>query len=86
VYVINGKGSLIRLVAGLFILVSLALAVFINEYWLILTALVGFNLIISSLTGFCPMEMLLRLLRVEEREVCVPKGRFGEFSGSKVTK
>jgi len=75
-YVIGGKGSLIRLVAGVFILGSLALGAFVSEYWLILTALVGFNLIISSLTGFCPMEMLLRLLGAEERQACTPKGRF----------
>lgn len=49
----------IWLVAGIFILLSLALAYFISPYWLILTALVGINLIIFAFTGFCIMANIL---------------------------
>lgn len=50
----------IRAFAGTFILVSLALFYFHSVYWLWLTAFVGANLLQSSVTGFCPLEVLLR--------------------------
>lgn len=56
---------LIRLVAGILILLSLTLAYFFSPYWLILTALVGFNLVIFALTGFCIMANLLVKLGVK---------------------
>ena len=55
---------LIRRIAGSFILLSLALAHYHSPYWLCFTAFVGFNLLQSSFTNFCPMEMLLRKLGV----------------------
>ena len=51
---------LIRRFAGVFVLASLALAYFHSRYWLWFTAFVGFNLLQSSFTGFCPLEMMLR--------------------------
>jgi hypothetical protein len=56
---------IVRLAAGLFILLSLSLGVeaspiFHNVNWLWFTAFVGFNLFQSSLTQFCPLEMMLR--------------------------
>ena len=57
----------IRLIAGSFILVSLALALLVSYYWLIFTAFVGVNLSQSALTGFCPMEFLLKKLGVQEK-------------------
>jgi len=56
----------IRMIAGSFVLVSLLLAVFVSPYWLWFTAFVGANLFQSSLTGFCPMESLLKKLGVGE--------------------
>ena len=50
----------VRVVAGTFILVSLALAVWVNHYWLLFTAFVGVNLIQSAFTHFCPAAMILR--------------------------
>jgi hypothetical protein len=50
----------IRFFAGVFILASLALARFHSPHWLWFTAFVGFNLLQSSLTGFCPLEMVLK--------------------------
>lgn len=49
----------LHLVAGIVILLSLGLAYFFSKYWLILTALVGLNLVIFSLTGFCLMANIL---------------------------
>jgi hypothetical protein len=51
---------LIRRIAGGFILGSLALAHFHSPHWLWFTAFVGFNLIQSSFTNFCPLEILLK--------------------------
>ena len=50
--------------AGGVVLLSLVLAHFVSPLWLWLTALVGFNLVQSSITGFCPAAMLLRKLGV----------------------
>ena len=50
----------IRLIAGTFILASLALAHWVSPYWLWFTAFVGVNLIQSSITRWCLMEDILR--------------------------
>ncbi len=57
---------LVRIIAGLFIMLSLALAHFTNSIdmshpnWLWFTAFVGFNLFQSGLTRFCPMDIMLK--------------------------
>ena len=51
---------IVLLVAGSMILISLGLAYYVSQAWLLLTAFVGANLIISSLTRFCPMVVILR--------------------------
>ncbi len=48
--------------AGLMILISLALYYFHSPYWLLLTAFVGLNLAQSSFTGICPAEMIFKRL------------------------
>lgn len=48
--------------AGFMVLVSLALAWLVHPYWLFLTAFVGFNLIQSAFTGFCPAAIVFRKL------------------------
>jgi len=50
---------IIRRFAGAFILVSLLLAHYHSAYWLWFTAFVGFNLLQSSFTNVCPLEMIL---------------------------
>jgi hypothetical protein len=49
----------IRRFAGVFILASVALAWLVNPWWLLFTAFVGFNLLQSSFTAFCPLERIL---------------------------
>ncbi len=56
--------SIIRIMAGFFILLSLALGIegspiFVSKWFLAFTAFVGFNLFQSGFTGFCPPEKLL---------------------------
>jgi Inner membrane protein YgaP-like, transmembrane domain len=54
----------VRVVAGSFIVVSVALSYLVSPYWLLFTLFVGLNLIQSAFTGVCPMESLLRSLGV----------------------
>jgi hypothetical protein len=51
---------IIRRFAGTFVLLSLVLAHYHSPYWLWFTAFVGFNLLQSSFTRFCPLELILR--------------------------
>jgi len=51
---------IIRRFAGVFVLVSLALGWFVHPGWYLFTAFVGLNLIQSSFTRFCPLEMIVR--------------------------
>jgi hypothetical protein len=60
----------IRLFAGIFVLTSLVLARFHSPHWLWFTAFVGFNLFQSSLTSFCPLEILLKWLGVGKAAKC----------------
>src|SRR5689334_10899215 len=61
---INSMEMIIRRFAGTFILISLVLAHYHSVYWLWFTAFVGFNLLQSSFTNFCPLEMILRKVGV----------------------
>jgi hypothetical protein len=61
--------QIVRMFAGLFVLASLALGLsaspfFVSTWWLALAAYVGANLLQSSFTGFCPLEIILRKLNV----------------------
>lgn len=61
----------IHTIAGLFIILSLALGVeispiFHSKYWLIFTLFVGANLFQYGLTKFCPMALILAKLGVPE--------------------
>ena len=49
----------IRLIAGLLILISLALSQLHSPYWLLFTAFVGLNLLQSGFTNWCPMMWIL---------------------------
>lgn len=52
----------LRLIAGIFILVSLVLGHWLSPYWYLFTAFVGLNLFQSALTNWCPMMTFLRKL------------------------
>ena len=59
------RERIVRAVAGTMVLISLALAYFVNVYWLGLSAFVGLNLLQSSVTRFCPLEKILDKMGVE---------------------
>jgi hypothetical protein len=48
--------------AGSMILISTLLAVVHSQYWLLLTAFVGANLLQSAFTGFCPLAKILKAI------------------------
>ena len=50
----------LRAVAGAFVVLSVALGVWVNPWWLAFTAFVGLNLLQSAFTGTCPMVWVLR--------------------------
>lgn len=57
----------IRMIAGTFILASLALAHWVDTRWLWFTAFVGANLLQSALTGWCLMEDILAKLGIARK-------------------
>ena len=50
----------LRLIAGFFVLASLALGWLVSPYFYLLTAFVGLNLFQSAFTNWCPMIAILR--------------------------
>ena len=54
----------LRLIAGVVVLSSLALAWLVTPWFLLLTAFVGVNLLQSAFTNWCPMMTFLRKLGV----------------------
>jgi len=50
----------IRLIAGSFILISLALGLWVSKYWFLFTAFVGLNMFQSALSRWCLMDDILR--------------------------
>ncbi len=64
---------IIRRFAGTFVLASLLLAHYHSVYWLWFTAFVGFNLLQSSFTNFCPLEIILRKVGVGGSRAAIDK-------------
>lgn len=57
---------LVRLFAGLMILISVALTIYVHPYWVGLTIFVGVNLAQSALTNLCPLASILKRMGVPE--------------------
>ncbi len=58
----------IRLIAGTFVLISLALGHWVSPYWFLFTAFVGVNLVQSTFTRWCLMEQILARLGVAKQD------------------
>jgi len=50
----------VRMIAGVFVLLSLALGYWVSPYWYLFTAFVGLNLFQSAFTKWCPMTLILQ--------------------------
>ena len=61
-----GIEHMIRMIAGIFIMTSLALGWFVSPYWYLFTAFVGLNLFQSSITKWCLMEDILKKVGVSK--------------------
>ena len=48
------------LVAGSVVLLTVALAWLHTEWWLLMTAWVGVNLLLNAAVGWCPLSVVLR--------------------------
>lgn len=64
-----GLHAWLRLIAGAFVLLSLALGLFVSPWFYLFTAFVGLNLVQSAITGWCPMITFLRKLGAREEGV-----------------
>ncbi len=60
------KNRVVRAIAGTFILISLLLAIYVDQSWLWFTAFVGANLLQSSITKWCLMDTILEKLGVKD--------------------
>ena len=48
--------------AGVVVLASVLLSIYVHPYWLGLTIFAGLNMIQASFTGFCPAAMIFKKL------------------------
>ncbi|EMP56399.1 hypothetical protein MSNKSG1_11008 [Marinobacter santoriniensis NKSG1] len=58
----------LRLIAGVFTLISILLAHYVSPYWLFFTAFIALNLIQSAFTRWCPAMAVLRKLGFKEEK------------------
>ncbi|HLW55000.1 MAG TPA: DUF2892 domain-containing protein [Candidatus Angelobacter sp.] len=56
----------LRLMAGAFVLISLALGYWVSPYWFLFTAFVGANLLQSGFTNWCPAMAIFRWLGLRD--------------------
>lgn len=56
----------LRAMAGVVVLLSLALGTWVHDSWYLLTAFVGVNLLQSAFTRWCPAMTVLRKLGLRE--------------------
>jgi len=61
-------GSLIWILAGLLILISIWLAQWAGQWWLLLAVLVAGYLVVSGFTGFCPVKNILKKMLCEKED------------------
>jgi len=51
--------------AGFVVLAGLGLGYFVSDYWYLLSAFAGLNLVQAGFTGFCPAAMVFKRLGLE---------------------
>jgi Protein of unknown function (DUF2892) len=64
----------LRLLAGFFVMASLALGYWVSPWWFLFTGFVGLNLFQSGLTNWCPAMAIFRKLGLPDDEVKRPVG------------
>ena len=58
----------LRLIAGFFVMFSVAMGYFVSPYWFLFTGFVGLNLFQSAFSNWCPMITFLKKLGVKSSE------------------
>ena len=58
----------LRLIAGFFVLLSVALGYWVSPYWFLFTAFVGLNLFQSAFSNWCPMITFLKKMGVRSAQ------------------
>ena len=61
----------VRMMAGVMVLLSIALAYYFSHYWIWLTVFVGLNLLQSAFTNWCPAMNFLRALGLKDASCAV---------------
>ena len=68
----------LRLMAGVMVLLSVALTVYVSHYWMWFTVFIGLNLLQSAFTNWCPAMSILRAVGLKEASCGIPDvGRVG---------
>ena len=60
------RERIIRAVAGIMMLLSVTLTLTVSSNWIWLGVFVGVNLLQSAFTKFCPLEWILKEMRIGE--------------------
>ncbi|MHB0888737.1 MAG: YgaP family membrane protein [Acidithiobacillus sp.] len=65
----------VRVIAGVFVLLSVILGapaspVFVSQWFLAFTLFVGFNLLQSGFSCFCPLERILMSMGIRDARAC----------------
>ena len=63
----------LRLMAGVMVLLSLALTYYVSHYWMWLTVFIGLNLLQSAFTNWCPGMSILRSMGLKDAICGVPR-------------
>ncbi|NUP27462.1 MAG: DUF2892 domain-containing protein [Nocardia sp.] len=66
---------IVPLLAGILVLAGTALAAVFSPWWLILTTLVGANLLLYSAVGWCPATLLMARLGIPPRATACARPR-----------
>ena len=64
----------VRLMAGVMVLLSVALTFYVSHYWMWLTVFIGLNLLQSALTNWCPAMSILRAIGLKDAACAVGRG------------
>jgi len=61
----------LRLIAGVMVLLSVALTFFVSHYWMWLIVFIGLNLFQSAFTNWCPAMAILRAVDLKDSSCSV---------------
>jgi hypothetical protein len=62
----------LRMMAGVMVLLSVVLKVYVSHYWMWLTVFVCLNLLQSAFTNWCPAMSIFRAMGMKEDSCSAP--------------